>query len=166
MNDEDMDVRAASESEIDHLATLWYNGWQDAHAQILPAELARHRTLASFRQRLQAELPDVRVIGPTGEPVGLCTVKDDELNQLYVQTAARGTGIAARLLADGETRIRARGVRTAWLACAIGNVRAAKFYEKHGWHYAGNVVIHLEIPGGTFPLQVWRYEKHLGSSTK
>ena len=40
-----MDVRAAKEIEIDHLARLWYDGWQDAHARILPAELARHRTL-------------------------------------------------------------------------------------------------------------------------
>ena len=160
-NGDDMDIRAANESEVDHLASLWYNGWQDAHAKILPAELARHRTLDSFRQRLEADLPDVRVAGPIGEPVGLCLVRDDELNQLYVDTAARGTGIAARLLADGEAQIRARGVKTAWLACAIGNKRAARFYEKHGWHYAGNVVIHLEIPGGMFPLKVWRYEKNL-----
>src|SRR5687768_14890596 len=107
-----MDIRAANESEIDHLASLWYNGWQDAHAKILPAELARHRTLDSFRQRLEADLPDIRVAGPIGEPVGLCLVRDDELNQLYVETTARGTGIAARLLADGEAQIRARGVKT------------------------------------------------------
>lgn len=156
-----MEIRAADESEIDHLAGLWYNGWQDAHARILPAELAQHRTLDSFRERLHADLSDVRVAGPFGEPAGLCLVKDDELNQLYVDRAARGTGLAARLLADGEDRMRASGVKTAWLACAIGNVRAARFYEKHGWHRVGNVMIHLEIPGGLFPLEVWRYEKHL-----
>jgi GNAT superfamily N-acetyltransferase len=108
-----MDIRAANESEINHLASLWYNGWQDAHANILPVELARHRTLDSFRQRLQAIWPEVRVAGPIGEPVGLCLVKDDELNQLYVDTATRGTGIAARLLADGEAQMRARGIKTA-----------------------------------------------------
>lgn len=156
-----MDIRAADTSEIDALAALWYEGWQDAHAQILPAELAQHRTLDSFRQRLRAALPDVRVAGPVGEPVGLCLVMEDELNQLYVAAQARGTGLAARLLADGEARIRAGGVKTAWLACAIGNVRAARFYEKHGWQRAGNVVIHLETPEGLFPLEVWRYEKDL-----
>ncbi len=161
LNGNDMDIRAANESEINHLASLWYNGWQDAHAKILPVELARHRTPDSFRQRLQAIWPEVRVAGPIGEPIGLCLVKDDELNQLYVDTATRGTGIAARLLADGEAQMRARGIKTAWLACAIGNKRAARFYEKNGWHYAGNVVIHLEMPGGMFPLEVWRYEKNL-----
>jgi hypothetical protein len=34
-----MSVRPAEEAEIDHLAKVWYNGWQNAHGRILPAEL-------------------------------------------------------------------------------------------------------------------------------
>lgn len=155
------EIRIANESEIDWLAALWHDGWQDAHAQILPAELARHRTLESFRHRLKAALPDVRVMGPIGAPLGLCLIKGDELNQLYVTDQARGTGVAVSLLADGESRIRAIGMKTAWLACAIGNERAAKFYRKNGWRLARNEVIHLETPAGAFPLEIWRYEKDL-----
>jgi len=47
----------------------------------------------------------------------------------------------------------------AWLACAIGNDRAARFYEKHGWHRAGVMVNQLETRNGIFPLDVWRHEK-------
>ena len=65
-----MNVRAAEPAELDHLAQVWYDGWQDAHLEILPAALRRFRTLASFRERLLAALPDVRVAGPLGEPVG------------------------------------------------------------------------------------------------
>jgi hypothetical protein len=36
-----MDVRAAEEAEIDHLAKVWHDAWQDAHAQIVPAELTK-----------------------------------------------------------------------------------------------------------------------------
>jgi len=128
-----MDVRAAEEGEIDHLAQVWYDSWQDAHAQILPAELAQLRTLESFRDRLQAALPKVRVIGPAGAPLGFCIVQGDELYQLFVTAAARGSGIAAALIADAEARLSEYGVATAWLACAIGNERAARFYEKCGW---------------------------------
>jgi ribosomal protein S18 acetylase RimI-like enzyme len=159
-----VNVRAAEPTDLDRLAHVWYDGWQDAHLEILPAALRRFRTLASFRERLHAALPDVRVVGPVGDPVGFTIVKDDELYQLYVSTASRGTGVAAALIADAETRIAQSGAGTAWLACAIGNERAARFYEKHGWRRIGTVVSQLETPEGVFPLEVWRYEKPLTSS--
>jgi ribosomal protein S18 acetylase RimI-like enzyme len=160
-----MDVRAAQPKEIDQLAWLWYDAWQDAHAQIVPAELTRLRTLESFKQRLEAAFSDLRVVGSIGAPVGLCIVKDDELYQLFVSAESRGSGVAAALIDDAEARLSARGVETAWLACAIGNDRAARFYEKCGWHRAGVVVSQLETPNGIFPLEVWRYEKPLRHAT-
>jgi ribosomal protein S18 acetylase RimI-like enzyme len=160
-----MDVRPAEAGEIDHLAKLWYDGWQDAHALILPADLARLRTLESFRDRLQAALPNVRVAGPSGEPVGFCIVQGDELYQLYVSAQSRGSGVAAALIADAEARLSESGVETAWLACAIGNERAARFYEKCGWRRIGTVVSQLETSKGIFPLEVWRYEKSVTGHT-
>ena len=49
---ETMNVRAANEADVDALAQIWHDGWHDAHARIVPAELARLRTLKSFRDRL------------------------------------------------------------------------------------------------------------------
>jgi RimJ/RimL family protein N-acetyltransferase len=64
------------------------------------------------------------------------------------------------LLADAEMRLNRNGVR-AWLACAIGNERATRFYEKYGWRRAGTFVSRLDTVNGPFDLEVWRYEKHL-----
>jgi GNAT superfamily N-acetyltransferase len=157
----EIDVRGAEEREIDYLAKLWYEGWQDAHAQIVAAELRRLRTLDSFRQRLQAALPDTRVVGPLGAPSGFCITKGDELYQMYVSAQARGSGGAGALIVDAEARLVKTGVETAWLACAIGNHRAARFYEKCGWCRVGVVTYEAETSTGTFPLEVWRYEKRL-----
>jgi GNAT superfamily N-acetyltransferase len=159
-----MSVRSAHETEIDQLAKIWFDGWRDAHERILPAELARDRTLESFKVRLREALANVRATGPLGEPTGFCILKDDELYQLYVAAESRGTGIAAALVADAESRLAERGVKTAWLACAIGNDRAARFYEKSGWRRAGNTIIILQTAEGPFSLEVWRYEKVLTPS--
>ena len=88
-------------------------------------------------------------------------MKDDELYQLFVTARARGSGVAAALVTDAEARLSARGVTTAWLACAIGNERAARFYEKCGWHRVGTMLNQAETSEGAFPLEVWRYEKRL-----
>lgn len=160
-----MDVRAAEQGEIEHLTRLWFEGWHEAHAPIVPAELTRLRTTESFGHRLQAALPDIRVVGPPGFAVGFCIVKESELYQLFVSAASRGSGVSAALIADAEARLAERGVDTAWLACAIGNERAARFYEKRGWHRVGTMVNELDTANGIFHLEVWRYEKSLTLST-
>jgi ribosomal protein S18 acetylase RimI-like enzyme len=156
-----MDVRTAEEADIDQLAKVWHDGWHDSHAQLVPAALSQLRTLESFRSRLQAALPNIRVVGPSGARVGFCIVKGDELYQLFVSAQSRGSGVAAALIADAEARLSESGVETAWLSCAIGNDRAARFYEKSGWHRAGIMRAQLETGNGTFPMDLWRYEKSL-----
>ena len=154
-------VRAAEQAEVDQLAQIWFDAWNDAHAHLVPAELTRLRTLENFRARLEQMLPFVRVAGPPGEPAGFCVVKDDELYELFVAAHARGTGAAAALVADAEVQLAQSGVETAWLACVIGNDRAARFYEKCGWRRTGNIINEAVTENGTFPLEVWRYEKTL-----
>ena len=154
-----MSVRAADVGEVDHLARLWHEGWNDAHAALAPAGLVRARTVESFRDRLAEALADTFVAGPPGGPSGFYMPKGDELYQFYVAREARGSGVATALIADAEARLAARGVATAWLACAIGNDRAARFYEKCGWVRARTQVNRLETPDGVFEFEVWRYEK-------
>ena len=156
-----MRPRQAVAEDLAPLARLWWQGWTDAHAAISPPALVRLRTRESFSERMAAALPGVRVIGPAAAPVGFHLIKGDELNQFYVADPARGTGVAAALMMDAEACMAAQGVEIAWLACAVGNPRAARFYEKSGWSSIG-VHRHLaETSSGPIPLDVWRYEKRL-----
>jgi len=106
-------------------------------------------------------LQNTRVIGERGQPLGFCTIKEDELYQLFVTRAARGTNVAIRLIDDGEARLAAVGYKLAWLSCAIGNERAARFYEKRGWYCARTFTSVLNTAKGKFELEAWRYEKVL-----
>jgi GNAT superfamily N-acetyltransferase len=156
-----MNVRPAEPDDLDALARLWFDVWQDSHAPLMPEELRKLRTLESFRERLEHMREDTRVIGPLGAPIGFCAIKSDELYQMYVSNAAQGTGAAATLMADAEARLRANGVKTTWLSCAIGNERAMRFYEKLGWWRAGVMVNQADTSAGPFALETWRYEKDL-----
>ena len=154
-------IRDAIESEIPQLAALWRDAWMDGHAAHVPAELTALRTLDSFESRLREAYPEIRVADEGGALLGFHVLKGEELYQLFVSAEARGTGVAVALIDDAEARLASRGVGTAFLTCAIGNRRAARFYEKRGWHLARTVVDQVPTTAGPYTLEVWRYEKAL-----
>ncbi len=154
-------IRAAQESDLDQLARVWFDGWRDAHLSIVPAALVRLRTLDSFRDRLRAALATVRVAVAGGTTAGFVMLKPDEIYQFYVAAERRGTGMAAALMRDAEAQLAAQGTTTAWLSCAIGNHRAARFYEKSGWRKVRVMVDLTETSEGPFALETSRYEKVL-----
>ena len=98
----------------------------------MPAALIEMRSYQSFLHRLPSLGDLLRVAGPPGAPQGLCSIKGDELDQLFVARAARGTGLAARARRRRGAAARA-GVEVAHLDCVIENARAISFYGKHGW---------------------------------
>jgi ribosomal protein S18 acetylase RimI-like enzyme len=154
-------IRAASDADIPAVAQIWYDGWHDGHAAICPAELTALRTIESFLDRAKSHLSQAMVAVQGGEVIGFYMLQGAEVYQFYVASAGRGTGVAKQLMLDAEDQFRADGGDIAWLACSIGNDRAARFYEKTGWVRTGTVIEQLEVSTGTFPLEVWRYEKGL-----
>jgi GNAT superfamily N-acetyltransferase len=154
-------IRAARAEDLDRLAQIWYEGWRDGHLAIVPAALARLRTLDNFRERLAAALTETHVAAAGEHPIAFVIFKDDEVYQFFVAAEARGTGVAAALLDHAERHLASRGVTTAWLACAIGNDRAARFYEKRGWRRVATITYQAETSEGPFPIENWRYEKEL-----
>ena len=155
------EIRPMEPSEIEAAARLWQAAWRDAHLAICPPELTARRTFDDFARRLAGFGDGVRVAGPVGAPLGLCVVRADELHQMFVGAEARGTGLAQRLLADGEARIAAAGHGAAWLDCAIGNDRAARFYVKCGWHLRGEEEVELDTSAGPFRMKNWVFTKTL-----
>jgi GNAT superfamily N-acetyltransferase len=60
-----------------------------------------------------------------------------ELSKFYVLLDSHGSGIAAALMAATLDEAAATGAATCWLGVNQQNVRAARFYGKHGFHVVG-----------------------------
>jgi len=157
-------VRKAEPSDLDALTGIWHEGWRDAHLAIVPEALARLRTREQFQDRLSKALARVRVAELSGMPIGFAMLRTDEVYQFYLAAEARGTGAAMVLMRDAEAQLASEGTATAWLSCAIGNARAARFYEKAGWVKARVMVDHTETTDGPFALETWRFEKRLSTA--
>ena len=98
------------------------------------------------------------VAGSGGRIAGFIVVVEDELEQIYIDADARGTGLGKVLLRRAEDEIRSAGHRAAWLAVATGNRRARDFYARLGWRDAGPISYMAETEQGPFAVPCHRYE--------
>jgi GNAT superfamily N-acetyltransferase len=155
-----MTLRPAAPADVDAIADVWHLGWLDGHLGHVPESLLPHRRLVHFRERVPPRIPQTTVATIASSVVGFVSVKDDEVEQIYVAKGARGGGVARALLRRAEQVIAARFDR-AWLAVVDGNARARRFYEKSGWRDGGAFDYEAEIPGGSLPVPCRRYEKDL-----
>ena len=152
-------VRKATSDDVETVARIWHAGWIDGHLGHVPPELVRYRdNQEQFASRARARLETMWVAQLTGSPVGFVVVKADEVEQLFVEKAARGTGVAVMLLRKGEAEIRGAGHRRAWLAVVAGNQRARSFYSREGWRDSGPFTYLAETPVGPFAVPSHRYE--------
>jgi putative acetyltransferase len=154
-------VRAAAPDDVASIAELWRAGWHDAHDGRVPDALLRHRTPESYPPRVRERLAHTAVAEVHGVVAGFVVTVEDELEQLYVDAAARGTGVAQLLIAHAEQAIAARGHDEAWLAVVAGNDRAIAFYGKSGWRDAGPFDYQAEVEGGTLPVPCRRLVRQL-----
>ena len=143
-------IRWATEDDKAAIAALWHRVWMSTYAQHMPTEVLRHLDLAFFEQRTacslferNASLPtascDVRPTalmsqGARGDLSAFAVVRGGaEVEQLYVLPGAHGSGVAASILGTAEGILMERGCDVAHLVVAVRNLRARRFYEKHGW---------------------------------
>jgi ribosomal protein S18 acetylase RimI-like enzyme len=73
--------------------------------------------------------PDVRAVVPAEDTI--------ELSKFYLLADQHGSGIAAALMQATLAAAGATGATTCWLGVNQQNVRAAKFYAKHGFAIVG-----------------------------
>lgn len=161
-----VELRPARLADAEAVAHLHAQGWW-AYRGLLPEEfLARDRypaALARWRSQLSrpsavvgqvqvwvAEL-DGRVVGFTsfGPSADPRTQSSDEVVDLWVDQACRGTGIGSALFTHALASTR----RPVVLWVLQGNGAARRLYERHGFVAAGLARSEeLALPGGSFTM--------------
>jgi GNAT superfamily N-acetyltransferase len=154
-------IRPATAADAAAVARIWEAGWREAHIGHVPDELVRVRTSESFRSRAGLRVPDTAVAEVGGRVAGFVMVEDDEVDQVYVDAAHRGSGVARPLLAEAERLVAAGGHARAWLAVVTGNARACRFYEREGWTDDGAFQHDAPVEGGSIPVACRRMVKEL-----
>jgi putative acetyltransferase len=153
-------IRPAGAADMAAVADLWHEGWHSGHAGHVPEGLTVLRTLEAFHERTPLRVADTTVaFDDSGQLLGFVMVVGDEVEQVFVGPAARGTGIAAVLLAEAERQVAAAGHVSAWLAVVAGNARARRFYERCGWADEGDLPYEVTAGGRTWTSPCRRYVK-------
>ncbi|GAB7039482.1 MULTISPECIES: GNAT family N-acetyltransferase [Catenuloplanes] len=155
-----IELRPAVPADVEAIARLWHRGWHDGHVGSVPEALVAVRTPESFPPRVTDRLAHITVAVDGDEPAGFIMVAGDEVEQVYVAAAHRGTGVAGMLLAEAERQVAAAGHDTARLAVAPGNARARRFYERQGWRDGGGFDFRAEVGDTILLVPVRRYLKH------
>ena len=153
-----MQTRVATPADAAAIAQMWHLGWHQAHAAVVDADLVRLRTPAEFVSRTAAHLAQTHVTVIDGEIAGFFMLHESELYQFYVGITHQGSGLARRLMATAEAALAGK---RAWLACTVGNARAAAFYRNCGWVHVRTGPYEVETSAGPRIVEEWRFEKQL-----
>ena len=134
-----------------------------------PALVSERSDLSKFGEMARKSMGRVLVaVAANGELSGLAVVSvsaGPEVEYLFLARTARGTGLADKLMAAAEAKL--RGMTPAsctrvFLHVLPGNHRARRFYERCAFENKGEVTMECDVSGGrTVPLQVMHYEKDL-----
>lgn len=154
-------IRPATVADVPEVARIWREGWPDGHEGHVPAALAAERTPESFDQRTSERIGRTWVAQSDGVVAGFVVVVDDEVEQVYVAAAHRGTGVADALMREAERQVRANGHASAWLAVVAGNARARAFYERCGWRDEGRFEYAAVAENGPIRVPCRRYVKEV-----
>jgi GNAT superfamily N-acetyltransferase len=118
-------IRPARADERDLVAAIHRDSATRAYAGIFPADDPFPWELTVARWRNFAGELHVAVRSHADEPVGFVAFDDQELHAIYVLPEHWSTGIGSQLLKVAG--------RTHELWVLLGNDRARRFYERHGW---------------------------------
>lgn len=141
-------VREGAAADADRVAGILAAAWQAAYRDLVSAEVLRalpvDRWRHAWRARLEGGVPPTLVAeregridgwiipGPSRDETDAGDPAVGEIQGIYVDPAAWGTGVAEALWRAGLDRLRTDGFTRAVVWTFEANTRARRFYERMG----------------------------------
>lgn len=126
-----------NEENLSIAAEIHALSWKESHKSFCSAEFVALHTVERQANYLRSELASGKQLFllSDGKPVGLVSVKDDLIENLYVLPGEQGKGYGTELLHFAIRQC--AGNPTLWIL--NNNQRAYMLYTKHGFQPTGNI---------------------------
>ena len=129
-------ILSVTEETLLTAATIHAESWQESHRSFCSEAFVKahtpQRQKALFQQEMQGGMALYMLVKEY--PVGVVSVKEDLIENLYVLPAEQNKGCGTELLLFAMAQC--RGTPRLWIL--DNNDRARRFYQKHGFHLTGN----------------------------
>ena len=79
------------------------------------------------------------IIGIAGSVIGGFDGRRGLIYHLAVAAPVRGVGIGSRLMAEVESRLRAKGCLKCYLLVTLDNSEVGDYYQRHGWQHMHDI---------------------------
>lgn len=139
-------IRPLAENDIEAVVNIVNNNWKSVYAGYISQDLLTDNGCQERERRLKNDFTNHRleeyVWTESGRVLGMlslgATVDADkpgafEVWRIYIKAEAQGKGIGGRLLEFAEQTARNKGFEQIIIWAFSKNVRAIKFYQKHGY---------------------------------
>jgi GNAT superfamily N-acetyltransferase len=144
-----MVIRIADSGDLDTLIDIQEKANLESLSGIFGPEHPLPTRKIALRWRAAFARPGnrVAVCERDGRVVGVTMVSQPWLHALHVLPEHWGRGVGAALHDDALAAIRAAGAQEALLRTFARNIRARRFWEKHGWEkVSGCTLTHQDPP--------------------
>ncbi len=137
-------IRRANKDDVKHFVEIYV----DAYRGLEEYAYTTRREIRNYFKWLMKRDPEGVFFAELSEPVGFIACdsnwfspfemkKVGEIHELAVKREFWGKGIGSKLLEKGIEYLRDKKMDYAELWVGVGNERAKKFYEKHGFKEKG-----------------------------
>ena len=92
-----MQIKPAHPDDAARLVEIWYRGWHQAHADVVPPALTALRSFEEFTMRMRVHLKHTQVVWVEGQIAGFFMVDHDCICNWYTGTFFPHYGVACHL---------------------------------------------------------------------